>query len=241
MNRQKTILITGATRGLGRALALDFARRGHTVFATGRDPAGLAALESAARAEGLDVVALQADHTLALDNARVRARIADAGGLDVLVHNAGALGPRVELADYPDDEWDRVIAINTTAPFRLTKALIPHLKEGASVQFVGSGVGVVARAKWGAYNVSKYGVEAVGGIFAAELGDRGVRVNVVDPGAMRTGMRAAAYPDEDPLTLITPEENTGVFLWLALEAGADVNGQRFKAKDWREARAAAAS
>ncbi|MCP4872908.1 MAG: SDR family NAD(P)-dependent oxidoreductase [Proteobacteria bacterium] len=226
----KNALITGATRGLGRALALDFTRRGVTVFATGRDLVELTTLAADAAFEELDVRILQADHTEPVDNARVRRTIADAGGLDVLIHNAGILGPRVELADYPEEQWDAVLDINLTAPFRLTRALIPHLNPGASVQLLSSGVGVVGRAKWGAYNVSKFGVEALGQILAAELTEQ--RVNVIDPGSMRTGMRAAAYPEEDPMTLVTPEENTGVFLWLALES--DVTGQRFKAKDFRD-------
>lgn len=233
MTATPTTLITGATRGLGRALALDFARAGHRVFATGRDPEGLADLTAAAQAEGLDVVALPADHTRPSDNARVRGRIEEAGGLDVLIHNAGILGPRVELAVYPEDAWDAVLDINLSAPFKLTRALIPHLRANASVLLLSSGVGVVGRPKWGAYNVSKFGVEALGQILAAEL--PAARVNVVDPGAMRTAMRAAAYPDEDPMTLVTPEENTGVFLWLALES--DITGERFKAKEFRDQRA----
>lgn len=231
-NSEKNALVTGGTRGLGRALTLDLARHGLRVFATGRNPEHVASLQAAASAEELTVVALQADHTSELDNRRVQKRLEEAGGVDVLIHNAGILGPRVELADYPEDDWDAVLAVNLTAPFRLTKLLHPLLQPGASVQLLSSGVGVVGRAKWGAYNVSKFGVEALGQILAAELAERGVTVNVIDPGAMRTKMRAAAYPEEDPMRLITPEQNTGVFLWLALEAGAEVTGQRFKAQTW---------
>lgn len=235
-DRNRIALVTGATRGLGRALSLDFARAGLTAVATGRTAAGLADLEAVADGEGLAVVALRADHTVEEDNRRVVARIAELGGLDVLVHNAGILGPIAAIQDYSEQAWDDVMAINLTAPFRLTKALTPHLRRGASVILLGSGVSRVGRARWGAYCVSKFGVEALGQILAPELGELGVRVNVVDPGSMRTAMRAAARPEEDPMTLITPEENTGIFLWLALHS--DAHGQRFEAKVWREANVA---
>ncbi|MBA3389980.1 MAG: SDR family oxidoreductase, partial [Rubrobacter sp.] len=96
-----------------------------------------------------------------------------------------------------------------------------------------SGVSIEGRAEWGAYSVSKFGVEGLNQILAAELQERGVRVNAVDPGGMRTDMRAAAYPDEDPMTRITPEENTAVFLYLASDESSGVTGERFKAQDFR--------
>ena len=228
-------LVTGATRGLGRALALALARRGCHVLATGRSADQLAALRAAAAGEALSLEAVQADHTSREDNRKLRQRIAALGGLSILIHNAGLLGPRVAIADYPTHAWDEVMAINLTAPFQLTRELIPLLQAGASVQLVSSGVGVEGRAGWGAYTVSKFGVESLGQVLAAELADRGIRVNVIDPGGMRTSMRAAAYPEEDPSTLITPEENTGVFLWLAFEAGMERSGERFRARDWRAA------
>jgi NAD(P)-dependent dehydrogenase (short-subunit alcohol dehydrogenase family) len=109
------------------------------------------------------------------------------------------------------------------------------MPEGGSIVNVVSGVSVEGRPEWGAYSVSKFGVEGLTQILASELEDRGIRVNAVDPGGMRTGMRAAAYPDEDPMTRITPEENTDVFLYLASDDSRGVTGRRFKAQEFRRA------
>jgi NAD(P)-dependent dehydrogenase (short-subunit alcohol dehydrogenase family) len=95
-----------------------------------------------------------------------------------------------------------------------------------------SGVSIEGRAEWGAYSVSKFGIEGLTQILAAELGGRGIRVNAVDPGGMRTQMRASAYPEEDPATRITPEENTAVFLYLASDESKGVTGERFKAQEF---------
>jgi NAD(P)-dependent dehydrogenase (short-subunit alcohol dehydrogenase family) len=157
------------------------------------------------------------------------------GHVDVLVNNAGLLGPRVRIEDYPEDEWRRVIDANLTGPYLVSKAVIPHMREGGSIVNVVSGVSVEGRAEWGAYSVSKFGVEGLTQILAAELEGRGIRVNAVDPGGMRTDMRAAAYPEEDPTTRITPEENTAVFLYLASDESRGVTGERFRAQEFQQA------
>ncbi|HEY6581709.1 MAG TPA: SDR family NAD(P)-dependent oxidoreductase, partial [Rubrobacter sp.] len=153
--------------------------------------------------------------------------------IDVLINNAGLLGPRVVIEEYPEDEWRRVIDANLTGPFLVSRAAIPHLSAGGSIINVVSGVSVEGRAEWGAYSVSKFGVEGLTQILAAELKQSGVRVNAVDPGGMRTDMRAAAYPEEDPQTRIPPEENTAVFLYLASDESKDVTGGRFKAQEFK--------
>jgi NAD(P)-dependent dehydrogenase (short-subunit alcohol dehydrogenase family) len=142
----------------------------------------------------------------------------------------------VAIEEYPEDEWRRVLDANLTGPFLLSKAAIPYMREGASIVNVTSGVSIEGRAEWGAYSVSKFGMEGLTQILAAELKDRGIRVNSVDPGGMRTGMRAVAYPDEDPTTRITPEENTAVFLYLASNESRDVTGERFKAQEFQSTR-----
>jgi NAD(P)-dependent dehydrogenase (short-subunit alcohol dehydrogenase family) len=203
----KVVMITGASQGLGRALALAFAREGARVAIN-------------ARSEGS--IGPVAGET-----------VERFGRIDVLVNNAGLLGPRVRIEEYPEDEWREVIDANLTGPFLVSKAAIPHLPEGGSVINVVSGVSVDGRAEWGAYSVSKFGIEGLTQILAAELARRGIRVNAVDPGGMRTEMRAAAYPEEDPATRITPEENTAVFLYLASDESKDVTGERFKAQEFQ--------
>jgi NAD(P)-dependent dehydrogenase (short-subunit alcohol dehydrogenase family) len=129
-----------------------------------------------------------------------------------------------------------VLEANLTGSFLLTKAVIPHMPEGGSIVNITSGVSIEGRPRWGAYSVSKFGMEGLTQILAAELEDRGIRVNSVDPGSMRTEMRAAAYPNEDPNTLITPEENIDIFLDLISDESKGVTGERFQAKEFQQAR-----
>ena len=230
----KVVVVTGASQGLGRALALAFAREGvHLVInSRSRDSLGLVAGET--EETGAEVLAVSADVSVGSDVERlVDESVRRFGRIDVLVNNAGLLGPRVPIEEYPENEWRRILDANLTAPFLLSKAVIPHMPEGGSIVNVTSGVSVEGRAEWGAYSVSKFGVESLTQILAAELKDRGIRVNSVDPGGMRTEMRAAAYPDEDPTTRITPEENTAVFLYLASDESIEVTGERFKAQDFQ--------
>jgi NAD(P)-dependent dehydrogenase (short-subunit alcohol dehydrogenase family) len=232
----KVALITGASQGLGRALALAYAREGARVVINARSEESIRPVAGEVEALGAAVLALAADVSKSADVRRlVDAAVGRFDGVDVLVNNAGVLGPRVAIAEYPEDEWRRVIDANLTGPFLVSKAVVPHMPEGGSIVNVVSGVSVEGRAKWGAYSVSKFGVEGLTQILASELEDRGIRVNAVDPGGMRTEMRAAAYPEEDPMTRITPEENTGVFLYLASDESKGVTGERFKAQEFRKA------
>jgi len=233
MLQGKVAMITGASQGLGRALALAYAREGASLVLNSRREESLQPVATEATEAGAEVIAVAADVSRSADVARlVSAAVERFGGLDVLINNAGLLGPKVRIEEYPEEEWRRVIDANLTGPFLVSKAAIPHLREGASIINVVSGVSIQGRAEWGAYSVSKFGLEGLNQILAAELKDRGIRVNAVDPGGMRTSMRAAAYPQEDPMTRITPEENTAVFLYLASDESKDVTGERFKAQEF---------
>src|SRR5918911_1026169 len=229
----KVAMITGASQGLGRALALAFARQGAKVVINARSEESIGPVAEALEDTGAEVLALAADVSKGADVERmVRQTVERFGRIEVLVNNAGLLGPRVRIEEYPEDEWRKVLEANLTGPFLLTKAVIPYMSEGGSIINITSGVSIEGRPRWGAYSVSKFGLEGLTQILAAELEERGVRVNSVDPGSMRTEMRAAAYPDEDPMTLITPEENTGVFLYLASDESRNVTGERFKAQEF---------
>jgi NAD(P)-dependent dehydrogenase (short-subunit alcohol dehydrogenase family) len=232
----KVALITGASQGLGRALALAYAKEGARVVINARSEENIRPVAGEVESSGAEVLALAADVSKSADVRRlVDAAVGRFDRIDVLVNNAGVLGPRVAIAEYPEDEWRRVIDANLTGPFLVSKAVVPHMPEGGSIVNVVSGVSVEGRPEWGAYSVSKFGVEGLTQILASELQERGIRVNAVDPGGMRTEMRAAAYPDEDPMTRITPEENTDVFVYLASDESKGVTGERFKAQEFRKA------
>ncbi len=236
MLRGKVVMITGASRGLGRALTLAFAREGVSLVINSRSEDSLEPVAGEAKETGAEVLAIPADVSVKAQVERlVDESVRRFGGIDVLVNNAGVLGPRVPIEEYPEDEWRKVLDANLTAPFLLTRTVIPRMPEGGSIINMTSGVSVEGRAEWGAYSVSKFGLEGLTQILAAELKDRGIRVNSVDPGGMRTEMRAAAYPDEDPTTRITPEENTDVFLYLASDESREVTGERFKAQEFQPA------
>lgn len=232
----KVAMITGASQGLGRALALAYAEEYARLVINARSEESIWPVAEEAEEKGAEVLALAADVSKSEDVRKiVDAAVERFGRIDVLVNNAGVLGSRVEILEYPEDEWRRVIDANLTGPYLVSQAVIPHMPEGGSIINVVSGVSVEGRAEWGAYSVSKFGVEGLTQILAAELKERGIRVNAVDPGGMRTDMRAAAYPEEDPTTRITPEENTGVFLYLASDESEGVTGERFKAQEFQKA------
>lgn len=234
MLEDKVILITGASQGLGKALTLAFAREGASVVVNSRSEGPLRPVVEEIESSGAEALAVAADVSESADVERlVDAAVERFGRIDVLVNNAGLLGPRVAIENYPEDEWRKVVDANLTGLFLVSKAAISHLREGGSIINIVSGVSIEGRAEWGAYSVSKFGVEGLNQILAAELEERGIRVNAVDPGGMRTDMRTAAYPDEDPMTRITPEENTAVFLYLASDESSGVTGERFKAQDFR--------
>ncbi len=235
----KVALVTGASRGIGKAVALAYAREGAKVFICARRKTPLARAARAIRTAGGEVDYLAADISKAGAAKRV---VKEAkrryGAVHILVNNASVLGPRVPIADYPLAAWEEVLKINLTALFLLTKETLKLMtaQRDGSIINVSSGVGRAGKARWGAYAVSKFGVEGFTQVLTDELKDFNIRANAVNPGGTRTEMRAAAYPEEDPLTLPAPEEITGVFVYLAAAESAGVTGKSFDARDWMSKR-----
>jgi NAD(P)-dependent dehydrogenase (short-subunit alcohol dehydrogenase family) len=233
-----TVLITGASRGLGHALALEFARAGAAVALCARSGEAVRRVASAVEDAGGAATASEVDVT---DPVAVRRWVEETrtrlGTPRVLVNNASVLGPRAELIDTDDEAWKRTVDVNLNGVFHVIHACLPAMREAGEglIVNVSSGAAVPPRAGWSAYAVSKAAVDVLTRNLAEEERGHGIRAVSVDPGAMRTEMRAAAYPEEDPATVKTPEEATAVFLWLAGPEGRDVTGERLSADDFRGA------
>jgi NAD(P)-dependent dehydrogenase (short-subunit alcohol dehydrogenase family) len=222
------IVVTGASRGLGRALAEAFAAEGARLVLTATRVGHLDAVAARLRRDGSEVHAL----ALELGDAGAARRvgfdaIAALGRVDVLVNNAGVLGERRPLAEYPIDAWKRVLEVNVTGVLGLTQAVLPGMPDGGAVINVTSGA--AGRPGWGAYAISKLAIDGVTGILREELAPRGIRCVAINPGATRTAMRAAAYPAEDPDTVAAPSARVGPF--VAVAAGADP-GPHVEAAEW---------
>ena len=217
----RVALVTGASRGIGAEVARTFARAGATVVTVARDAEALEARRAEIESEGGRAVPVAVDLSRSdgTAEAALMAEIERQGGqLDILVLNAALLGELEPLAALNSKVWDEVIAVNLTAPFRLLRLLHPFLafSDAGRCIFVTSGAARGAHADWSAYAASKAGLEAMMRAYAAENRKFGLKINAVDPGAMPTGMRASAFPDEDPRS-VTPVEAAGpVFLRLAV-------------------------
>lgn len=236
----KHILLTGASRGLGRALALDFAREGAKGLAlVARNQSKLDEVEKLARqiAPRSSILPITADIQRPEEIERVIGVTYDNfdGRLDVLVNNASTLGPTPMpmLIDYPLDDFRRVLETNLVSPFLFIKKTLSALIESrGSVINVTSDAGRHGYPGWGAYGISKFGIEGLSKTWTAELKEAGVRVNLVDPGDMNTEMHRSAEPGEDPNQWANPEEVTDVFIYLASDESRDITGKRFEAQDW---------
>lgn len=233
----RVILVTGAGDGIGRAVALAAADLGATVILLGRTVTKLEAVYDRIVAAGgprPSIFPLDLARARGEDFDRLTAAIeSEWGRLDGLVQNAGILGERAPIEYYDVATWQRVVHVNLTAPFILCRCLLPLLRasEDGSIVFTSSGVGRRGKAFWGAYSVSKFGVEALNEILADEIQEKdNLRTNAVNPGPVRTAMRAAAYPGEDPQTLRTPEEILGVYLYLLGPDSRGVSGKTFDAQ-----------
>lgn len=230
---QRIALITGATRGIGSAVAKRFAREGMHIIAVGRHQQLLEELDDDIKLLGGSATLVQLD-LLETDKIEIlAANIAQRfGKLDILVGNAGLLGELTPVPHATPSEWDKVMAVNVTANFHLIRCFDMLLKasEHPRAMFVTSGVTTHDTPYWGAYGVSKLALEKLVETWAAENVKTNLRVNLIDPGAVRTRMRATAFPGEDPGTLTPPEDITELFVKLARPDLADT-GKRFHVRE----------
>lgn len=228
----RVALITGASRGIGRAVAKCFAEQGAQVILTARTQAALEEVDDEIRALGGKATLVPCDLTKFDTIDQVGAAIYERfGKLDVLVGNAGQLGTLAPITHLEPKEWQKVLDVNLTANWRLIRSMDPLLRasDAGRAIFVTSSVGHEPRAFWGTYAVSKAGLEMTAGIYAEETKKTNIRVNLINPGGTRTDMRADAMPGENPETVKAPETINHLFLELASPA-YDKTGQMIEAE-----------
>lgn len=233
-------LITGASRGLGRALALALADRGVRLVLVARGQADLDAVVAEVRARGGEAHGIVADlgdkqaiHPIAGEAAAL------IGPIDLLIHNASSLGPTPLrlLLDTECEDLEAVLAVNLVGPFRLSKRIAgPMVLRGHGlILHISSDAAIEAYPRWGAYSVAKAGLDHLNRIWAAELAGTGVHVLAVDPGEMDTGMHAAAIPDADPTTLAAPADVAATILAMIDDPVRAPSGQRLSVSTWEHA------
>jgi len=226
-------VITGASRGIGAAVAERFAAEGAQLILIARTVGALEELDDAIRAKGGKQPVLVPHDLRDFDGLdRLGASLHERyGKLDILVGNAGILGPLTPVGHIPPDIWQEVMDVNVTANYRLIRSLDPllRLSDAGRAVFVTSGASSGLKAYWGPYAVSKAALEALVRSYAAEITKTNVKANLLSPGPIRTMMRAAAFPGEDPKTLRTPEEIAELFVALAEPACAR-NGEVVEAR-----------
>jgi NAD(P)-dependent dehydrogenase (short-subunit alcohol dehydrogenase family) len=211
-------LVTGASRGIGRAVALAFGREGAHVILVARSVAALEAVDDEIRAEGGTATLVQLDLKKPDKVDSLGPTIFQRWGkLDILVGNAGTLGPLSPLSHITNDAWADVMETNLNANWRLIRTLDPLLRKSDAGRaiFVSSGASAAKNAYWGPYAVSKAALEALVKTYAHETESTAVRVNIINPGPIRTNMRAKAFPGELPETLATPDEIAPLFVDMA--------------------------
>ena len=234
--KDKVILITGAGDGIGKQAALAYARHGATIVLLGKTSAKLEQVYDEIISLGAPQPGI-APMDLALAGSDDIKQLADVlettyGRLDGLLHNAAVLGERIPAEHYDIDKWMNVMQVNFNAAFTLTRLLLPLLRQSkaASLLFTSSSVGATPRAYWGPYAVSKYAVEGLAKLLAEELeGTSSIRVNIVNPGATRTRMRRAAFPNEDPAGVKSTETLMPLYLYLMGDDSEGNNGETFNA------------
>ncbi|HXG79120.1 MAG TPA: SDR family NAD(P)-dependent oxidoreductase [Methyloceanibacter sp.] len=213
--KNRIALITGASRGIGRAVAVKFAQEGAHVLLVARGREDLEQVDDAIRATGgtATLIPLNLAHGPKVDalGPQLYERF---GRLDILVGNAAILGRLSPLPHISSQHWEQVMRVNVTANWRLIRTLDPLLRrsDAGRVIFVTSGVAQSARAYWAPYSVSKAALECLAKTYAHETSDSAIKVTLIDPGATATRMRAEAYPGEDQATLRRPEDVAEAFV-----------------------------
>jgi NAD(P)-dependent dehydrogenase (short-subunit alcohol dehydrogenase family) len=227
----RVILVTGAGDGIGRATAIACAAHGATVVLLGKTIPKLEAVYDAIEGAGGPEPAIYPMHLEGAtphDHEELASKLAETfGRLDGLLHNAASLPYLGRIKDYAPEDWLKVLQVNLNAPFFMTQACLPLLlqSQDASVVFTSDGVGRRAKAYWGAYAVSKFGIEGLMQTLADELEHSRVRVNSIDPGPTRTSLRKRVFPGEDPAGLKAPEALMPRYLWLLGPDSKGTHGQ----------------
>ena len=235
--KDKVILVTGANRGFGLAITMDLSKAGATVIMLGRDLGSLEYAYDAVVDAGykepilypLDLEGATPENYQELqDNV-----LEKFDKLDGLIHNAAILGAQMPIEQYDIKLWYSTLQINLSAPFMLTQFLIPALakSEDARILFLSSSVGREAKAYWGAYSVSKFGIEGFAKTLSEELEKTNISVNTVNPGKLRTEMRRTAYPAEDSSTVPMPEEKSAAIVYLLSNLSPKMNGEQLTIAD----------
>ena len=235
--KDKTILITGTGSGIGRAAAKTLSQFGAQLILLSKDTGRLESLYEEIVEQGFKEPLI---HPMDFESAeeeeylKVKEAIQDKfDKLDGLINNAGVLGEKKLLSQYQYSIWKKVLNVNLDSAFLLTKTLLPLLNHSklSSVLFTSSGVGKKGRAYWGAYAISKFATEGMMEVFADELENTTkIRVNCINPGAVRTKMREEAYPAEDPETNPLPKEIMNLYVYLMCDVSEEINGQSINAQ-----------
>jgi len=232
--KDRVILVTGAGDGIGAAVAQDYAKFGATVILLGRTQKKLEKVYDLIEDAGYPqpaIYPMELQLSTPKDYKILAATVQkEFGRLDGLVHNAAVLGTLTPIEHYDNRLWAHVLHVNLNAPFMMTKACLPLLKQAkeASIIFTSANVGYKGQAYWGAYAVSKAATENLMEILSEELEvNTNIRVNSVDPGRVRTRMNALAYPGDDPNNLPSPKDITAVYLYLMGPDSSGVTGERF--------------
>ena len=232
----KTALVTGASRGLGRAIALGLARAGAHVLALARTSGGLEELDDEIKAAGGKASLIPMDLMEGDGIERLAGALTERfEKLDILVLNAATLGELAPLPDIDPKVWRHALDLNVTVNWRLIRALDPMLRksDNARVLFLSSNVGGnYAKAYWGVYGVSKAALEMLAETYAEETRSTNIRMAIINPGPFRTDMRAQAMPGEDPMTLPAPEEIVPMIYDSVTDDSDGV--QRYSFREWRE-------